>query len=249
MKKPLPDHYATLGLDRRCTVGQVRAAYRVLVKHHHPDVNVSSPEAVARTQELNAAYEVLTDAGRRRAYDRELETADRRESESSSVPEKIEINIKQDALLRIDELIRGTTLEIRVNDPANPHGAEAYRLIVPVETAPGTKFRIQRAAPFENGFVVVRVKARPDFRFKARGSDLRCDLRIDSRRAASGGTEYVTGPTGRRSGITIPRGVARGAIIKVPREGLPKANGSRGDLLVRITYRPEVSIMRGRFRG
>ena len=33
-----PDHYATLGLDRRCTTAQIRSAYRVLSKRHHPDV-------------------------------------------------------------------------------------------------------------------------------------------------------------------------------------------------------------------
>ncbi|MBJ7259814.1 MAG: J domain-containing protein, partial [Chthoniobacterales bacterium] len=33
------NHYDTLGLDRRCTTAQIRAAYRRLVKQHHPDVN------------------------------------------------------------------------------------------------------------------------------------------------------------------------------------------------------------------
>ena len=58
-----PNHYATLGLDRRCTLAQIRAAYRLLAKQHHPDVNPDSPAAVARTQELNAAYETLKRSG------------------------------------------------------------------------------------------------------------------------------------------------------------------------------------------
>jgi len=54
----LPDHYATLGLDRRCSSAQIRSAYRMLVKQHHPDVNAGSPTAIARAQELNVAHEV-----------------------------------------------------------------------------------------------------------------------------------------------------------------------------------------------
>ena len=42
------NHYATLGLDRGCTPAQIRAAYRLLAKQQHPDLNPGSPAAVAR---------------------------------------------------------------------------------------------------------------------------------------------------------------------------------------------------------
>ena len=45
--------------------------------------------------------------------------------------------------------------------------------------------------------------------------------------------------------VTIPAGVTRGAVLRVPGEGLPKPRGGRGDLLVRLTYRVEVKISRG----
>jgi DnaJ-class molecular chaperone len=44
--------------------------------------------------------------------------------------------------------------------------------------------------------------------------------------------------------LQIPRGGARGEILRIRGEGLPKACGGRGDLLVRITYRVEVRITR-----
>ncbi|MEI8108459.1 MAG: J domain-containing protein, partial [Verrucomicrobiota bacterium] len=66
------DHYATLGLDRRCTEAQLRAAYRRLSKAHHPDLHGGSEASVRRTQEINEAHEVLSDPVRRRVYDREL---------------------------------------------------------------------------------------------------------------------------------------------------------------------------------
>jgi DnaJ-class molecular chaperone len=45
--------------------------------------------------------------------------------------------------------------------------------------------------------------------------------------------------------VEIPKGVARGEVLRIEGEGLPKARGGRGDLLVRIQYRPEVRITRG----
>ena len=56
-----PNHYATLGLDRGCPDAQIRAAYRLLAKQHHPDVNDGARTAVAQTQALNSAYEILSD--------------------------------------------------------------------------------------------------------------------------------------------------------------------------------------------
>ena len=236
------NHYATLGLDRRCTLAQIRAAYRILAKQHHPDLNPNSIEAVKRTQELNAAYETLSDPARRIAYGRELDDA--RKSATPPRAAKINCNISKDVHLRIEDFLRGTSREVRVNDPANPHGPEIYALIVPSSTAPGARFRLPRAEPFIGGFVQLRVRALPGFRFKVRGSDLRCELKINSKRAAQGGTEMITGVTGAMLRVQIPRGVGRNEIVRVPGEGLPKPRGGRGDLLVRITYRPEVRVSR-----
>ena len=234
------DHYAALGLDRRCTAAQIRTAYRLLAKQHHPDFNPDSPEALTRSQELNAAHEILSDPARRRAYDRNLD----RTAAAPARRAKIERHVSQDVHLRIEELLRGVSLEVRVKDPANPHGLETYPLTVPSNTAPGTRFRLPRAAPFEGGFVQVRVRVWPGFRFKARGSDLRCDLRIKAQRAAQGGMEIIAGATGAPLRVQIPSGISRGEILRIPGEGLPKPRGGRGDLLVRITYRPEVRISR-----
>jgi DnaJ-class molecular chaperone with C-terminal Zn finger domain len=239
----LPDHYATLGLDRRCTDAQIRTAYRLLARQFHPDVCGNSPEATRRIQELNAAFEVLSDPARRRAYD--LERADRRDGKKSAA--RIKRDISHDVHLTVEEFLRGATLQVRVKDPVHPHGEEIYSLVVPPLTAPGTRFRLPREAPFEGGHVIVRLRVRPNARFKARGSDLRCDLRISARRAASGGTETIPGPDGRLLRVTIPAGAGRGEIVRVPGAGLPKSHGGRGDLLVRLSYRPEVTVTRKRF--
>ncbi len=233
------DHYATLGLHRRCTEAQIRTAYRVLAKQLHPDVNGGDSGTVARMQALNLAHEILGDPERRSAYDSELAAATKPPARAG----RIERNLTQEVSLRLEDFLRGTTLDIRVNDPANSGGPEHYELVVPASTAPGTRFRVPRTGPFQGGVVNVKVKARPDFRFKPRASDLRCDLRISTQRASQGGQEMLRGLTGSVR-VTIPRGVVRGEVIRIPAEGLPKPRGGRGDLIVRIMYRPEVRITR-----
>ncbi|MBL9175957.1 MAG: J domain-containing protein [Verrucomicrobiales bacterium] len=240
-----PDHYSRLGLHRRCTPDQIREAYRRMTRLFHPDVNPDSPTAVEQMTAVNLAYEVLGDPERRSVYDREL---GEREAAGRSVRTRADrrpsIPLVQDVPLGIEELLAGTTRDVSVRDPGNPDGPETYRLVVPPETAPGTKFRIPRVGSAAGSVVVLKVTVRPGFRFKARGSDLRCDLRISSSRAEQGGVEFVQGADGTRHRLTIPRGIARGAELRIEGGGLPRARGGRGDLRVRITYRVEVRVSR-----
>jgi DnaJ-class molecular chaperone len=216
----------------------------VLARKHHPDLNPRSTEAQDLTRDINAAYEILGDMERRRAYDESL-TAEAKPKPSSPAVGRVP-QISKDLHLRIEEFFRGASLEVEVNDPGNPGGPEVYLLEVPQETAPGMRFRIRREGRFSGGHVLVRVCARPDFRFKVRGSDLRCDLRINVRRAAQGGSESVRGPLGNYLRLQIPPGVARGEVLRIEGEGLPKARGGRGDLLVRLVYKPHVRIARAK---
>lgn len=236
------NHYAILGLDRDCTSTQIRDAYRRLAKRYHPDLNPNSAAARARTEALNAAYAILRDPASRRAYDHALDQASQAAAPGRGA--KIEQNITQEVRLRIDDFLRGTSIEVRVNDPANSAGPENYRVNIPAMTAPGARLRLPRAGG--RGFVQLRLKALPGFRFKIRGSDLRTDLRISTQRAETGGSEMIERPTGGMIRLTIPRRVKRGEIVRLAGEGMPKPRGGRGDLLVRITYRPEVRISRAR---
>lgn len=63
------DYYEILGVSRDADEATIKKAFRTLARTHHPDVN-DSPEAEEEFKDIAAAYEVLSDSGRRATYDR-----------------------------------------------------------------------------------------------------------------------------------------------------------------------------------
>jgi molecular chaperone DnaJ len=63
------DYYGVLGVPRDASQEAIKKAFRKLAMQYHPDRN-NKPGAEERFKEINEAYEVLSDAERRLAYDR-----------------------------------------------------------------------------------------------------------------------------------------------------------------------------------
>ena len=63
------DYYKVLGVERTASADEIRGAYRKLARKYHPDVNPNNKEAEARFKEINEAYQVLSDAEKRKKYD------------------------------------------------------------------------------------------------------------------------------------------------------------------------------------
>jgi DnaJ-class molecular chaperone len=66
----IKDYYETLGVPRNADEKAIRAAYRKLARQYHPDLNPGDKSAEERFKEINEAHEVLTDADKRKLYDR-----------------------------------------------------------------------------------------------------------------------------------------------------------------------------------
>ncbi len=64
------NYYQVLGVSREASDEDIKKAYRKLVFQNHPDRNRDSKDAEAKIREINAAYEIVGDAEKRRSYDR-----------------------------------------------------------------------------------------------------------------------------------------------------------------------------------
>jgi hypothetical protein len=67
-----PDHYATLELTPAASNAEIKRRYRQIMREVHPDANKNDPAANRKAARVNAAFEVLGDPVKRRAYDEQF---------------------------------------------------------------------------------------------------------------------------------------------------------------------------------
>jgi DnaJ family protein B protein 4 len=65
------NHYETLGIPNDANESEIKKAYRKLSLMYHPDRN-QSEEAKEKIQQINHAYEILSDSQSKQRYDHEL---------------------------------------------------------------------------------------------------------------------------------------------------------------------------------
>jgi DnaJ-class molecular chaperone len=63
------DYYAALGVSKTASPEDIQKAYRKLARKYHPDMNPDDATAKKKFQEVQSAFEVLSDADKRKRYD------------------------------------------------------------------------------------------------------------------------------------------------------------------------------------
>ena len=63
------DYYSVLGVSKSATDKEIKSAFQKLARKYHPDVNPGDQSAENRFKEVSEAYDVLSDADKRKKYD------------------------------------------------------------------------------------------------------------------------------------------------------------------------------------
>jgi len=61
--------YEVLGVGEKATKDEIKKAFRALSMKWHPDKNKNDPAAMSKFQQINSAYEILSDDQKRREFD------------------------------------------------------------------------------------------------------------------------------------------------------------------------------------
>jgi len=214
---PERDLYDILGVPRTASHEEIKKAYRRLAKQHHPDVNPGNKQAEERFKEASAAFEVLSDEGRRKLYD-EFGADSLRSGFDPARAEEVRRWRRQGAPPG------GQPFDFGDFSTVNAEGFDFGSIFEQIFGQGGP-----RAGRGGHG----RRAAAPMV-----GADLEADVELDLREAVAGGERDVR-VDGRTLRVTIKPGMADGSRVRVAGQGHPgRHGGAAGDLLLRVRLRP-----------
>lgn len=208
------DPYKTLGVAKTATQGEIKKAYRKLVKDLHPDLHPDDDAKLERFKAVSVAYDLLGDPEKRRRFD-----AGEIDASGQERPERQYYHqyAGQDGGRRYDP------------GPGFGDGAGAVNE-EDLSDIFEHLFRGRRGGPAGGDF---------QQEFHARGQDLRYHLEVDFLDAARGAKRRVTMPDGNTIEITIPPGVKDGQTLRLRGKGAPGfGKGEPGDALVTVSVSP-----------
>ncbi len=252
----MKDPYAVLGVPIDASPTELKAAYRRLARQRHPDADPGNPWAEEDFKELAAAYDLLSDPGRRAVFDRVQRGYDgsRRSRPGPRRPQAVKPEApKPDARRgrKAGLKIKGADVEysLRVDFMEAANGAirhitmangKRLKIAVPVGTDDGRVLRLkgQGMAGFGGGadgdaLVEVIVDAHPIFR--RIGNDIHVDVPVTLSEAVLGAK--IEAPTiDGTVAVAVPPGSNTGSRLRLRARGLPAVDdkGARGDQIVHL---------------
>jgi DnaJ-class molecular chaperone len=221
------DPYEILGVQKNASPAAVKSAFRRLAKKLHPDANKADKKAAGKFAELNAAYEIVGDEDKRKAFDRG-------EIDAEGKP-------------RFQGFAPGAG--------RGPGGPGGFGHDGHFETFSFGEDGFQRGAGRGAGRGGIedilkemfggaagpagrgrRAQFEPeDFGSVAPGRDVTGSVTVTLAEAATGTSRRVQLPTGKEIDVKIPAGLADGQTIRLKGQGLPGPGGPVGDALITVS--------------
>jgi DnaJ-class molecular chaperone len=222
------DPYQILGVSKGASEAEIKSAFRKLAKKLHPDANKHDPKAASRFAELNAAYEIVGDDDKRKAFDRgEIDAEGKPRfqgfggqpgggfQQGPGGAHFESFNFGPDGFQR-----RGGPSGFRGGGAGGSGFEDILRNMFGSAGRGGAQFEPE------------------DFGQPVAGQDLHASLTINLADAAKGTKTRVHLPTGKDVEVKIPAGLLSGQQIRLKGQGWPSANGRPGDALITVNVAP-----------
>jgi DnaJ-class molecular chaperone len=226
------DPYDVLGVSKGASAADIKSAFRKQAKKLHPDANKHDPKAASRFAELNAAYEILGEDDKRKAFDRgeiDAEGKPRFEGFGGGAGRRGGFGQGGHPGGNFETFTWGT--DGFQGGSAGGAGAAGFEELL--KQAFGGMGRGGRRGRGGG----------PRFEpedFGAGGQDIQAALTITLPEAAKGVKKRIVLPTGKEVDVKIPAALADGQTIRLKGQGHPGAGGGpAGDLLITVSIAPD----------
>ena len=225
------DYYDILGVKKDAKAQEIKSAYRKLAKKYHPDSNPNDKKAEQLFKEITEAYNVLSDAEKKRLYDKFGHAAF-----DGSMGEDPEAYAKaQEEYERRRAWGGNFSGGSRQGGFSSGFGGSDGRFSGSFgNTRENWDFDPEDlfGSMFHGGF-----DAEEDYVYEAPGcNDLVGDVTISFRDAALGCEKVITLEAEKRQtlAVKIPAGIEEGQSIRLRGKGRIGRNGRSGDLMIKI---------------
>jgi curved DNA-binding protein len=148
--------------------------------------------------------------------------------------------VEADVQLSLIDLIRGGERRFKLALPSAGGGDEStnVRVRIPSGIRPGQKLRLAGRGAIDprtgqRGDLMLRIRLQPEPRWEIQGDDLKTTVDVPAPRAVVGGTVAIDTPEGPVT-VRVAPGTRAGRVLRVGGRGLPRKDGSRGDLLAEV---------------
>lgn len=250
----MTDHYSTLGVPRSATADEIKRAYRKLASQHHPDRGGNTQ----RFQEIQAAYDVLSDTTKRQAYDNPrspfgnwsgfdgaqsgmpfdfdqiFQMFGQRFPQGQRSPRAARMNL----WIGLQDVAMPGSRTVSVGTDTGTHMVD---ITIPPGIEDGDSVQYPKLAP--NGSdLVVTFRIKPDAAWSRNGSSVTTQITVDFWTLLLGGTAMVQDITGKKLEIGVPARTQPGTVLRVREHGLTDRQHNRGDMMVRIQARLPAKI-------
>lgn len=228
------DPYDVLGVQKNASSATVKSAFRKLAKKLHPDANKNDKKAASKFAELNAAYEILGDEDKRKAFDRgEIDAEGKPRFQGfpgggAGRGPWGNTGGAQDS--HFESFTWGPGgFQRHGGAGAGPAGGGGgfddilKEMFGAAGAAGAARGRGRRRTQFEP----------EDFGNAGAGSDVSGEVTITLNEVATGASRRVHLPTGKEIDVKIPAGLADGQTIRLKGQGMPGA-GAPGDALITV---------------
>jgi len=232
--------FQILGVDRDATPDEIKRAYRKLASQHHPDRGGDTK----KFQEIQQAYDTLSDANRRAAYDNpgfgggshtnapfDFQTIFDIFGTRFQQPQQNRVQQARMTLwITVADLVHPSTKTISIGTSA---GNTAAEIKIPPGIEDGNSVHYSGIGP--GGIdLVITFRVHPDPVFLRQGPNLVMEQTVSIWTLILGGEENIRDILGNNLLLNIPARTQPGTIFRLKGRGVAQRSGQIGDLLVRV---------------